>query len=431
MSELLIKNTLWNNRLSYLQIKDGKVTTLKPISENLPKGIKTFDAQGLMLLPALIDAHVHLREPGYEYKEDIASGLMAAVAGGFCHVLAMANTNPVNDNAQVAAFMIKQAQQSWPDGPFLSPVGALTKGLQGKELSPMHELAQAGCKAFSNDGLPVQNNELFRRAIEYASDLDLLVIDHCEDRDLAAETCMNEGLLSTRLGLKGQPTIAESIQVARDILLASYLDAPIHLAHISCRESVELIFWAKQKGIAVTAETCPHYLLLDEESIAEYNTLAKVNPPLRTRDDTLALQQAVRDQTIDILVTDHAPHADFEKQVPFAQAPSGISGLDTALALSWKMVQNNILALNDLLRCWHHGPAKIFDLQRTGLEPGSPASFILFDPRQEWKISTSTMHSKGKNSPWLEQTVHGKVKATFINGNLIFKDLRIAKKIDL
>lgn len=419
--DLVLTNILWENKPHTLLVRKGKVLELTP-KKKISTEVAPVDGGGLMLFPSLIDAHVHLREPGFEYKEDIASGLGAAVAGGFGAVMAMANTKPINDCASVTEYMLDRARQHWPKGPALHPVGALTKGLAGQELAPLAELAEAGCAAFSNDGLPVADNEIFRRAVEYASDLGLKVIDHCEDPSLGRGGLMNEGLVSGRLGLKGQPTVAESLQVARDILIASYLNQPIHLAHISCRQSVELIAWAKAKGIPVTAETCPHYLLWDESLIEGYNTNAKVNPPLRTKDDVLAMRQAVRDGVIDILVTDHAPHAEHEKETPFAEAPNGISGLDTALALTMSLVKKNILSLDDLVRCWSNRPAEIFSLPANRFRPGDRADFFLFDPTATWKVTKARLRSKGKNTPCLGKTMTGLVHAHYLNGALVYSN---------
>ncbi len=377
---------------------------------------KGLDARGCHLMPSLIDVHVHLREPGFEYKEDISSGLAAAASGGFGRVMAMANTEPVNDNAAITRFMLAQAEKAHPLGPFVYPVGALTRGLQGRELAPLAELALAGCKAFSNDGIGVMDNELFRRAVEYASDLNLLVIDHCEDHYLSSGGVVNEGRISNYLGLKGIPDVAESLQVSRDVLLAAYLNTPIHLAHISCEASVELIYRAKQKSIPISAETCPHYLLWDENLVKNYNTLAKVNPPLRTRSDVLALRQAVSEQVIDIVATDHAPHADFEKEVPFAQAPNGISGLDTALSLCLRLVNRKILKLDDLSRLMASAPARIFGLPACEFIRGQPADFILVDLEQDWKVEPDTLVSRGKNTPCLGEKLEGRVMAHFLNG---------------
>jgi dihydroorotase len=419
--QLIIDNVLWKGEPHSLLVAEGKIADLLP-RRATPETLSAprVDGKGCLLLPSLIDGHAHLREPGQEYKEDIASGLAAAAAGGFGTVMPMANTLPVNDSASVTEFMLERAAQVCPKGPRLKPVGALTKGLAGRELAPMAELAQAGCVAFSNDGVPVADNELFRRAVEYASDLGLKVIDHCEDPTLARGGVMNEGALSGRLGLKGQPTTAEALQVARDILLAAYLDQPIHLAHISCRESVELISWAKRRSIKVSAETCPHYLLWDESQVDGYNTMAKVNPPLRTRDDVIAVRQALRTGVIDILVTDHAPHADFEKEVPFDQAPNGISGLDTALSLTWALVQKKVLSQEDLLRTWCFGPARIFGLPANTFAHGDRADFLLFDPASTWKVSPMRMRSKGKNTLCIGKTLRGRVKSHYLDGELIF-----------
>ena len=426
--DLSIRNVLWKGTLHDLAVRQGKVDCLSPSPVSPSPGAEpdpggtSLDARGWVLLPGLTDCHVHLREPGYEYKETIDSGLQAAARGGFVQVMAMANTNPVNDHGAVTSFILNQARAAHPKGPRLLPVGALTKNLAGKELAPIRELVQAGCVAMSNDGLPVQDNELFRHALEYCSDLQVKVIDHCEDPFLAKGGLLNEGSMSGALGLKGQPTVAESLQVARDILLAAYLGLPIHLAHISCRESVELIHWAKAKGIPVTAETCPHYLLWDEAMLAGYNTLAKVNPPLRTWDDVLAVRQGVREGVIDILVTDHAPHADFEKDAPFAQAPNGISGLETALPLSWSLVTDTILSQDDLIRAWSSEPCRIFGLENNTFAQGDPADFVLFDPDTSWKVTPETLLSKGKNTPCLGSSLQGAVKALCIQGDCIFED---------
>ena len=421
MSYTRIQNAVLNEEPGTLILKKDRIESFIPDSAgSAPEaGGKVLNARGCHLLPSLVDAHVHLREPGLEYKEDITSGLAAAAAGGFGRVLAMANTDPVNDSTSITRYILEQASANHPLGPRLYPVGALTKGLRGKELSPLAELAGAGCRAFSNDGLPVQDNELFRRALEYSSDLGLLVIDHCEDSHLSAQGVMNEGRVSDYLGLKGIPSVAETLHVSRDILLAAYLDIPVHLAHISCAASVDLIHWAKQKSIPITAETCPHYLIWDEEMISGYNTLAKVNPPLRTREDVSALHQALRQGVIDIIATDHAPHADFEKEVPFAQAPNGISGLDTALSLCLGLVQKNVLTLEELTGHMAYTPSRLFNLPACRFAPGDPADFLLVDLKKEWVPGQNTMLSKGKNTPCLGETLQGKVMAHFLDGEPI------------
>ncbi|WP_291318378.1 dihydroorotase [Desulfonatronospira sp.] len=412
-------NAILNGTAGTLLLHEGLVQEFIPGGipvESTPGRDLEFDARNCHLLPSLIDIHVHLRDPGQEYKEDIASGLAAAASGGFGRVLAMANTDPVNDNAGITGYMLQKGREHHPHGPFLHPVGALTRGLKGKDLAPLAELAQAGCRAFSNDGLPVQDNELFRRAVEYASDLDLKVIDHCEDSFLSVGGVMNEGRMSDYLGLKGIPDVAESLQVSRDILLAAYLNIPIHLAHISCASSVELIYQAKQKSIPISAETCPHYLHWSEELVGGYNTLARVNPPLRTRDDVLALRQAVREKVIDAVASDHAPHADFEKEVPFAGAPNGISGLDTCLSLVLDLVRENVLTLQDVIRLMATSPGELFRLPVCSFAPGDPADFTLVDLEKKWVPSPETMLSKGTNTPCLGQTLQGRVMVHFIGG---------------
>jgi len=379
---------------------------------------RVIDGKGRLLMPAMTDAHTHMREPGQEWKEDIASGLSAAAGGGFSNILCMANTDPVNDNAAVTRLMLRRAAEAWPHGPRLYPIGALTVGLAGKQLAPMEELLAAGCVAFSNDGEPVADTELFRHALEYAADL-APVIDHCEDPYMAKGSGANEGAMSARLGLRGQPDVAEALQVARDILLAEYLNAPVHLAHVSCRRAVELIADAKRRGAPVTAETCPHYLLMTDAALFGYDTMAKVNPPLRTDDDRLALIQALREGVIDILATDHAPHAAHEKETPFEEAKNGITGLDTALASLWELVRMGKLTPEDIALRFAWRPAEIFKLPHCRFAPGDPADFCLFDPEESWVVSPETLRSKGKNTPLLGQSLTGRVMLTVVGGHVV------------
>ena len=383
---------------------------------NIPEGTYVVDGKGQLVFPSLFDCHVHLREPGYEYKEDISSGLAAAAHGGFGGVMPMANTSPVNDSASITDTMLRKAALAWPHGPHIYPVGAATIGLKGTELAPMKELADAGCVAISNDGLPVGNAEMFRRCMEYAHTYGLIVIDHCEDPSLAQSSHMNEGVTSGKIGVKGQSVVAESTQVARDILLSEYLDIPVHLAHISCEQSVALIRWAKSRGVKVTAETCPHYLLLDDTALLGYSPYAKVNPPLRTPDDVAAMRKAVQDGTIDILVTDHAPHAEHEKEVPLDEAPNGLSGLDIAFPLTWSLVQEGVFTEKQLIDCWCYTPAALFTLPTNTFKPGAPADFFLFDPEQQWIVTPESLHSKGKNTPFLGKKLTGKVTAHWMKG---------------
>ncbi len=405
-----------------LFVARGRVVALAPAGGLDLKAAREIDARGLVLLPSLTDVHTHLREPGQEYKEDIASGLAAAAYGGFANILCMANTKPVNDSASITEFMLDQARRSWPDGPRLYPIGALTKGLKGEELAPLAELKDAGCAAFSNDGRPVASTELFRRAVEYASDLGRIVIDHCEDPWLAPAAGMNEGEVSSRLGLPAQPDIAEAIQVARDVLLAEYLNAPIHLAHVSCEKSVALIRWAKARGVDVTAETCPHYLTLTEEECAGYSADAKVSPPLRPRSDVEALLAALADGAVDMLSTDHAPHASHEKEVEFDQAPCGISGLDTALSTTWELVRAGRLPFDAFLRAWTTAPCRRFGLPLNTFAPGDPADFLLFDHDAAWTVTPETMKSKSKNTPFLGRGLRGRVLAHFLAGKSVLEE---------
>lgn len=418
--DLVVRGAKWQDEPRDLLVGKGKVLELAPYDESRQyEQARIVDAQGLLLLPSLVDVHVHLREPGFEYKEDVASGLQAAAHGGFGTVMPMANTRPVNDERGITAYMLERARASWPRGPRIAPVGALTKGLKGEELAPMADLAEAGCRAFSNDGVPVQSTELFRRAVEYAAGLGLKVIDHCEDPWLAPASGVNEGALSGLLGLKGQPTVAESLQVARDVLLARYLQLPIHLAHISCRESVELIAWGKEHGAPVTAETCPHYLHFTQDRLQGYDTSAKVNPPLRSDGDRQALLEALESGVIDMLSTDHAPHAAHEKEVPYAEAPCGISGLDTALPLTWDLVQRGLMTMDTLVERWSHAPAAAFGLPCNRFRAGDPADFLLFDPEAVWEVTPEAMHSKGKNTPCMGMHLRGRVKAHFLAGRNI------------
>lgn len=400
-------------------VAKGKIVALTPAGSLDLRAERELDAGGKVLLPSLTDVHVHLREPGQEYKEDIASGLGAAAFGGFGNILCMANTRPVNDNASITEFMLEQARKSWPDGPRLFPIGALTKGLKGQELAPMSELAQAGCAAFSNDGRPVESTELFRRAMEYAQDLGKIVIDHCEDPYLAPAAGMNEGEVSSRLGLPAQPDVAEAIQVARDVLLAEYLNVPVHLAHISCEKSVALIRFAKARGVDVTAETCPHYLSLTEAEAEGFSARAKVSPPLRTKADVDALLDALADGTMDMLATDHAPHAAHEKEVEFDEAPCGISGLDTALTTTWELVRAGKLPFDAFLRAWTSAPCKRFGLPLNTFAPGDPADFVLFDQDAAWTVDAQSMKSKSKNTPLYGRTLRGRVSAHFLAGKMV------------
>ncbi len=414
---LCLKNALYLGKPMDVHVRAGRIEKFVSAgSAEISSDVPVHDAAGAILFPSFIDAHVHLREPGYEYKEDIRSGLEAAAYGGFGAVMPMANTKPVNDNAAVTRLMLDKAARHWPNGPRIFPVGAATVGLEGAELAPMAELAAAGCVAISNDGKGVSSAEMFRRCMEYAANYGLIVIDHCEDATLAKGAHMNEGKTSTALGIKGQSVVAEAAQVARDILLAEYLGIPVHIAHVSCAQSVELLAWAKSRGVPVTAETCPHYLLLDDTALMGYEPNAKVNPPLRTPKDVAAVRAAVKSGVIDMLVTDHAPHAAHEKEVPLDEAPNGISGLDTAVTLTYALIREGALDEADGIRLWCEAPARTFKLPRNGFEAGDPADFFLFDPQIVWTPGPQTMHSKSANTPFLGRELRGRVCAHWIGG---------------
>ncbi|MBS5048966.1 MAG: dihydroorotase [Desulfovibrionaceae bacterium] len=416
---MILRNARYLGEPHDLLVRDGRVAAFGPagsMEAAVPSDAETVDAAGQVLFPSFIDAHVHLREPGFKWKEDVASGLSAAAHGGVGRVLCMANTDPINDDASVTRLILDAGARSHPHGPYAHPVAAATVGLKGQELAPLGELAAAGCVAVSNDGVPLADTEIVRRVMEYAADLGLILIDHCEDPALARKAHMSEGRLSGLMGVKGQPDAAEAIQAARDILLADYLGLPVHIAHVSCRRTLDVIAWGKARGVRVTAETCPHYLLLDESALEGYNTNAKVNPPLRTPDDVEAMRTAVKSGLIDILVTDHAPHAAHEKEHPLDQVPNGITGLDTAVTLMWALIAGGILDEADLMRLYAWRPADIFGLPVNRFQPGDPADFCLFDPGREWVVEPHTLYSKSANTPWLGKTLRGRVSAHWMGG---------------
>lgn len=418
---LLVKNAIHLGAPVDLLVDNDKIATMTPAGHcSFEQASEMEDANGLWLLPAFIDAHTHLREPGFEYKEDSQSGLEAAAHGGFGAVMCMANTQPVNDNAAVTTYMLRQARATHPHGPDLHPVAAATIGLAGEEIAPLAELRQAGCIAVSNDGRPVANSDLVRHVMEYAADLGMIFIDHCEDPQLGKGWVMNEGALSGMLGLKGQPAIGETIQACRDILLADYLDLPVHIAHVSSALTVDLIAWAKARGIKVTAETCPHYLTLDETALRDYDAQAKVSPPLRRPEDRKALLQAIKTGVIDILATDHAPHASHEKNAPLQDAPNGFIGLELALPLTFALIGASDLQEIDLINLWGKRPAEIFKLPFNDFNPGSPADFLLYDPEERWLVNRDNIHSKSRNTPLWGQTLKGRVKHHWHRGYKLF-----------
>jgi len=398
-------------------VEDG---IIKAIDTNIDtQGAEVIHAQGKIVTPGLIDVHVHLREPGFEYKETIHTGVKAAVAGGFTAVCCMANTNPVNDNQEVTRYILKRATECGLARVY--PIGAVSKQLKGEELACIGELKEAGVVALSDDGNPIVNSGFLRRALEYAKYFNLPIISHAEDRSLAPAGVMNEGKISTLLGLPGIPAISEEIMVFRDIKLAELTNWHIHIAHVSTAGSIELIRRAKEKKIKVTAETCPHYFTLTEEAAKEFNPNTKVSPPLRTATDVEAIKRALKEGIIDIIATDHAPHQFLEKEVPFEQAPSGIIGLESALPISLKLVEEGMLTWPQLITKMSYAPAKVFNLPGGSLKPGNLADITIIDPNFSYKIDVNQFYSKGRNCPFHGWEVKGKAIMTIISGNIVYR----------
>jgi len=407
-------------------IENGKIREIRmpappPLSKGGRRGVsapdlRTIDASRLLIIPGLIDMHVHLREPGFEYKETIKTGTSAAVRGGFTTVCCMPNTFPVNDNASVTEFIKRKASQEGCCS--VLPIGAITKGQKGEELAEIGTMRNEGCVAFSDDGQPVMNSLIMRRALEYSKAFNVPIISHCEDITLSEDGVMNEGLLSITLGLKGIPAEAEQVMIFRDILLAEMTGGKLHIAHVSTEGSVNLIRDAKQRGVHVTAETCPHYFSLTEEAVKGYNTNAKVNPPLRTARDTKAIKEGLRDGTIDAIVTDHAPHHTDEKLREFDMAPFGISGLDTALSLSLKLVNEGVLTLSQLIERMALSPARILGIDRGTLRTGSDADLVIVDLNKEFMVEPERFISKGRNTPFAGWRLEGMPVFTTYKGKL-------------
>lgn len=399
-----------------LLIVDGHIERLAP---NIDAGdAEVINAAGNLVVPGLIDIHVHLRDPGLEYKEDIVSGTRAAAAGGVTSVVCMPNTSPVNDNLAVTRYITHKAQEQGSANVF--PVGCITKDMQGEILTEMGELKDGGCVAFSDDGLPVKNGEMMRRAMEYANTFGAPIISHAEDLGLVAGGAMNEGVVATELGLKGIPWVAEDAATARDIMLAELTGAHLHVAHVSTSGSVELVRQAKARGVHVTCEATPHHFSLTEEAVRGYNTNAKMNPPLRTREDVDAIKAGLADGTIDAIATDHAPHHQDEKNVEFSLALNGIVGLETLLPLTLKLVADKCLTLAQAIALVTCRPAAVLGIDRGTLEVGAVADLTLINPNTEWTLDPQALHSKSKNTPWAGHTLKGLAVKTLLAGEVVF-----------
>lgn len=382
-------------------------------------GYEVIDAKGAVASPGFIDVHTHLREPGFEYREDIASGSRAAVAGGFTTIFCMANTNPVNDNAAVTQMIVKKGEAAGLLNVY--PVGAVSKGLKGEELAEIGEMVEAGCVAISDDGRPVMSGSLMRHALEYAKTFKIPVVVHEEDLHLSGGGCMNEGKVSTELGLKGQPAASEEAMIARDILLAKWVDHHVHFQHVTTAVGIDMIRQAKRQGLPVTCEVTPHHLTLTEEACRGYNTNAKVNPPLRTAADCKALVKALSDGTVDCLATDHAPHAQDEKNTGMDEANFGLLGMETALPVLLKLVHQKQLTLKRLIYLLTAGPAKAFRLKTGSLKKGRPADVTIFDPSRPHTLDAEKFHSKSRNTPFQGWKVKGKVLYTIYGGRIVYR----------
>ncbi|MBA1336202.1 MAG: Dihydroorotase [Firmicutes bacterium] len=379
------------------------------------EGFQVVDAGGKLVFPGLVDMHVHLREPGQEHKETIESGTRSAAAGGFTTIACMPNTDPVIDTPAMVEYIKLKAEKAGYVK--VKPVAAITKGLKGEELSPIGELVQYGAVAFSDDGRPVMNSRVMRRAMEYSSMWDVPIISHCEDTDLSGDGHMNEGEMSTVLGMRGIPAIAEEVMVARDIAIARFTGARVHIAHVSTAGSVELVRRAKAEGVRVTAEATPHHFSLTDRDVDGYSTNTKVNPPLRTYEDVEAVKQGLRDGTIDAIATDHAPHHRDDKEVEYAVAAFGISGLETALSLAvTNLLNSGILTPIQLAERMSTAPARILGIEAGCLKEGGTADITVIDPDIEYVVDVNAFKSKGKNSPFDGMSVRGKAVYTIVDG---------------
>ena len=417
----IIKDPKYDYKDSHdILIEDGKIKKIAPNIEKkeLKKEVTVIDLAEKIVLPGLIDLHTHLREPGFEEKETIKTGAEAAAAGGFTSIACMPNTRPVADNPATIEFIKSKAQQAVVK---VYPIGSISKDLAGEELSEIGFLAEAGVTALSDDGKTVMDGEIMRRAMEYATGFDLTVIDHCEDINLVGEGVMNEGYFSTVLGLKGIPSAAEEVIIARDIILAELTGCPVHIAHLSTKKGVEMVAEAKEKGLAITAEVTPHHLILTDQAVMSFNPDTKVNPPLRSEEDRAALRKGLQDGTIDMIATDHAPHTYEDKLGEFDLAANGISGLETALSLIYHhLIQEKIINWDQLVEQMVYQPSKILKLNQPGLEEGSSADITVFDPEQDWNVNPNKFKSKGSNTPFAGDHLQGRTCLTVVDGKIVY-----------
>lgn len=398
-------------------VEDGVISELCVDPEISGVGMEIIDAEGMYVVPGLVDMHCHLRDPGQEYKENIETGTKAALAGGITSVACMPNTSPVADNEAVISYIINKAKETGYVNVF--PIGAISKGLEGKELAEIGTMRFAGAVAISDDGRPVTDSGLMRRAIIYADMFDMPVISHCEELSLANDGYMNEGTTSAALGLRGIPKSAEEVMAARDIIIAENENKRIHIAHVSTKGTVELVRDAKKRGVQVTCETCPHYFTLTEEACQGFNTNAKMNPPLRTEDDVQAIKEGLKDGTIDCIVTDHAPHHIDEKRCEFANAKNGIVGFETSLGLGIKyLVKTGVLTMSQLIEKMSVNPARILGISKGSLTIGKSADITIFDPDKEWTVDINNFNSKGKNSPYDGWKLLGKPEYVIVGGEI-------------
>lgn len=421
MNNFVIKN---GNIVTDSQIFVGDIEVscgvITKIGEDL-NSTNTVDASGLYVFPGFIDMHVHLREPGFEYKEDIESGCRAAVRGGFTQIACMPNTQPVCDNAAIVRYILLRSKEVGLCK--VLPIGAVTKAEKGEELAEIGMMKKAGAVALSDDGQPVMNSRIMRLAMEYAEDFELTVCSHCEDKQLSDDGVVNEGFNSSYTGLKGITRAAEEVMVARELILAETFNKKIHICHVSTKGSVELIKAAKARGVKVTAETCPHYFSITDEEICGFDANSKVNPPLREKADVLAVIQGLREGTIDAIVTDHAPHHEDEKNIEYNVAAFGISGLETSFALSYTyLVRQNGFSLCELAKLMSKAPQSILNIQGGELGEGMTADITICDLNKQWVVDSSKFVSKGKNTPFNGKTVYGKVAMTIVDGNIVYED---------